>query len=261
MPTGLFQVSLTSAKTDEQSTAEARGYVDKLLDKTGFDPDMVGQFAGAVVYTRYGWLKRRMMRRIMASEGSDTDTTTDYDYTDWAAVEHFADDAYAMVAGRHGAEPATGERDVAIRELAPQATAQVDVTTARSGIGEAFGPALDRLMSALSERGVAPAGPPFARYLDVSDPQAWQVAVGVPVPSPVDPADDVHPGELPGGRAAVMVHRGSYAGLTDAWTAMEEWARHEGVRATGAPWESYPVAMGDVPDEADMRTEIVWPMG
>jgi menaquinone-dependent protoporphyrinogen oxidase len=106
-PNALFQVSLTSAKTDEKSAAEVRQYVSKLLDKTGFDPDMVGMFAGAVVYTRYGWLKRRMMRRIVSSEGDDTDVTRDYDYTDWAAVEHFAEDVYRLVTSEdhgHGGE-------------------------------------------------------------------------------------------------------------------------------------------------------------
>ena len=37
----------------------------ELLDSTGFNPDIVAMFAGALVYTSYGWLKRHVMRAIM----------------------------------------------------------------------------------------------------------------------------------------------------------------------------------------------------
>jgi len=100
-PAALFQVSLTSANPDEEHTAAAHGMLQAMLDDTGFDPDLVALFAGAVVYTKYGWIKRRIMKSIVAAEGGDTDTAHDHEYTDWAAVEHFAHDvrAHARVAG------------------------------------------------------------------------------------------------------------------------------------------------------------------
>ena len=94
-PNGFFQVSLTSATDDESQNADARRTVDDLLDHTGFDPDMVGMFAGALVYSRYGWVKRRVMSRIAATKTGDTDPSRDYEYTDWDAVDAFADDFLA----------------------------------------------------------------------------------------------------------------------------------------------------------------------
>ena len=96
-PAALFQVSLTSANPDDEHTATAQGLVHELLERTGFDPDIVGLFAGALVYTQYGWLKRRVMRSIARREGGDTDMTHDYEYTDWRAVEQFAHDVDAVV--------------------------------------------------------------------------------------------------------------------------------------------------------------------
>lgn len=96
-PTALFQVSLTSANPDEEHTATAQRMVHELLERTGFDPDLVGLFAGALVYTQYGWLKRRVMREIVRREGGDTDMTHDHEYTDWPAVEQFARDVHAVV--------------------------------------------------------------------------------------------------------------------------------------------------------------------
>jgi len=99
MPVALFQVSLTSAKDDDDSVHEANRLVAELLGETGLDPDLVGLFAGALAFTRYGWFKRRMMTRIAAADGRDTDTSVDHEYTDWEAVDHFADDAYSLISG------------------------------------------------------------------------------------------------------------------------------------------------------------------
>jgi menaquinone-dependent protoporphyrinogen oxidase len=96
-PAALFQVSLTSANPDEEHTATAQGLVHELLERTGFDPAMVGLFAGALVYTQYGWFKRRVMRAIVKRDVDDTDMTRDYEYTDWPAVEQFARDVHHLV--------------------------------------------------------------------------------------------------------------------------------------------------------------------
>jgi menaquinone-dependent protoporphyrinogen oxidase len=97
MPAALFQVSLTSADDSPESAAEAGALVAKLLDATGFDPDLVARFAGALAYTRYGWMKRRLMHQIMKREGGETDTSRDHEYTDWDAVEGFARDVATYI--------------------------------------------------------------------------------------------------------------------------------------------------------------------
>ena len=102
VPIALFQVSLTSAHDGPDEAAEAHRLLQQLLDGTGLDPDIVGLFAGALAYRRYGWLKRRMMRRIAAGQGDPTDTTVDHEFTDWEAVDQFADDARALIGAGPG---------------------------------------------------------------------------------------------------------------------------------------------------------------
>jgi menaquinone-dependent protoporphyrinogen oxidase len=99
MPSALFQVCLTSANPDAEHTATAHALVQELLDATGFDPDAVGLFAGALLYTKYGWLKRHVMRAIVKREGGDLDLSRDYEYTDWDAVSKFAEDFHAIAGG------------------------------------------------------------------------------------------------------------------------------------------------------------------
>lgn len=96
-PSALFQVCLASANPDEQHTAAAHELVVDLTERTGLDPDAVGMFAGALVYTQYGWFKRHMMRAIVKHEGGDLDMSKDYEYTDWDAVTGFAKHVDAIV--------------------------------------------------------------------------------------------------------------------------------------------------------------------
>ncbi|MGH8867037.1 MAG: flavodoxin domain-containing protein [Actinomycetes bacterium] len=99
MPTALFQVSLSSANDDPGHREDAEGYLRVFVEETGISPSAVGLFAGALAYTRYGWVKRRMLRSIARRAGLDTDVRHDHVYTDWDAVDRFAEDVLAQVQG------------------------------------------------------------------------------------------------------------------------------------------------------------------
>ena len=43
------------------------------------------------MYTQYGSFKNLVMRWIAKRAGGDTDTTRDREYTDWAALDAFAE--------------------------------------------------------------------------------------------------------------------------------------------------------------------------
>jgi len=99
VPAAFFQVSLSSAPGgDPKHEHEAVTYVDGFIAKTGWHPDLVGLFGGALLYTRYGFAKRQMLKSIAKKGGLGTDTHRDYDYTDYEAVRHFADDVAHLVA-------------------------------------------------------------------------------------------------------------------------------------------------------------------
>ena len=104
MPTAFFQVSLSSA--NEKKHEEAAGYVESFLTETGWHPDRIGQFGGALRFSEYGFLKRLMMKRIakdLLTEREEPDG--DIEFTDWEAVDAFAADIAAFVEGRLGTTP------------------------------------------------------------------------------------------------------------------------------------------------------------
>ncbi|RKD89068.1 flavodoxin domain-containing protein [Halopiger aswanensis] len=108
MPTAFFQVSLSSATEDGR--AQAAGYFEAFADETGWHPDRIGFFGGALRYSKYGFLKRLMMKQIATRTISDVppaDDSGDVEFTDWDEVEAFAADVAAFVEGRLGVAPGT----------------------------------------------------------------------------------------------------------------------------------------------------------
>lgn len=89
-PAAFLSVSLTAALTDDASRAECRTAAQQFLDVTGFAPGIVLPVAGALPYTQYDWFRRFAMKTISRRHGGDTDTTRDFEYTDWAALDRFA---------------------------------------------------------------------------------------------------------------------------------------------------------------------------
>jgi menaquinone-dependent protoporphyrinogen oxidase len=70
--------------------SEAQSFVDRLLQATGWRPGMIRSFTGAVAYTKYSWLMRWWLKRISRTKGLPTDTSRDWDYTEWEEVDRFA---------------------------------------------------------------------------------------------------------------------------------------------------------------------------
>jgi len=92
MPNAFVSVSLSAANNDPQSVAETDAVVQKFCDGTGWHPDRVTRFAGALVYSKYNWLLKRIMRNIVRKQeqGRYTDMTRDYNFTDFDEVREFA---------------------------------------------------------------------------------------------------------------------------------------------------------------------------
>jgi effector-binding domain-containing protein len=89
--------------------------------------------------------------------------------------------------------------------------AQPYVAIRRTITMQTFAEVADRLPGLfgwLAERGVAPAGPPFFRYLVIDMERELDVEAGVPVAAPVDGDGEVLAGVLPAGRYAATTHVG-----------------------------------------------------
>jgi menaquinone-dependent protoporphyrinogen oxidase len=81
-----------TAEQRERAAADAKRMIDVFVEQTGWRPARSLPVAGALAYTQYNFLVRFFMKRIARAQGAPTDTSHDYEFTDWAAVDRFADD-------------------------------------------------------------------------------------------------------------------------------------------------------------------------
>jgi menaquinone-dependent protoporphyrinogen oxidase len=111
MPSAFFSVSLTAAEGTDEARATTARLIDEFADATGWQPRLARSFAGALQYREYRLFTRFTMKLMMGRGGHPTDTSRDYDYTDWDAVAAFGAEVAALVAAP--AAPATApERSV-----------------------------------------------------------------------------------------------------------------------------------------------------
>lgn len=88
-PSAFLAVCLGILEQKAEARQQVRTIIDRFVDGAGWKPDVRLPVAGALPYSRYGWLKKWIIRRIVAKAGGDTDPSRDYEYTDWQALAEF----------------------------------------------------------------------------------------------------------------------------------------------------------------------------
>jgi AraC family transcriptional regulator len=155
------------------------------------------------------------------------------------------------------------------QDLAPQPVLVVRRRVKRSEIAATIGEALPHIFQYAQQNGLALAGHPFTRYVEIGAGlltiEPGMRVVGSPQPSAsMDDAartrDGVVQDTLPGGPAATTIHAGAYEMLSDAYAALEAWMESNGLAAAGPPWESYITDPTEHPDPKDWKTEVCWPL-
>jgi len=80
-----------TAARHEAAVTDVRRMIDVFVRKTGWHPARVLPVAGALAYSRYNPLIRFVMKRIARSQGAPTDTSRDYEFTNWESLDRFVD--------------------------------------------------------------------------------------------------------------------------------------------------------------------------
>jgi len=99
IPTSFLSVTLSQAGAERKTATpeeharfekDVQYMIDSFIRETGWHPDHIKPVAGALLYTRYNFLIRFVMKRISKKAGGDTDTSKDFDYTNWTDLDQFA---------------------------------------------------------------------------------------------------------------------------------------------------------------------------
>ena len=108
LPTAFLSVTLSeagaeridaSAQEHARFEADVNKMLDHFFDQTGWHPKHVKPVAGALLYTKYNFIVRFIMKRIAKKAGAATDTSRDYEYTDWLSLNRFIDEFADEVCG------------------------------------------------------------------------------------------------------------------------------------------------------------------
>lgn len=140
-----------------------------------------------------------------------------------------------------------------IEVLEVQPVALIRASVAFDGIPAFLAAAYDEVSSVVFAQGAQIVGRPFARFR--TGDHGFEVEAGLPTSGPVVPTGRVEAGELPGGPALVVLHRGAYDDIARNFREGHKWIAANRWTSTGAPWEVYL----DGPEVAEPRTLVFMP--
>jgi menaquinone-dependent protoporphyrinogen oxidase len=96
MRTAFLSVSLSQAGAQDEhatpdsrarATADVKRMIDVFLTATQWHPTLIQPVAGALMYSRYNFLVRFIMKRIALRAGASSDTSRDQVFTRWHELD------------------------------------------------------------------------------------------------------------------------------------------------------------------------------
>ena len=157
--------------------------------------------------------------------------------------------------------PAETPVDVAVKDLPVTYALVMRKRIGRDEIAATLASMLPAVFAHAQQRGLALAGPPFARYPEFAmGSMVMEAGFAVAVPADGDPDAGIEALTIPAGEAAVAIHRGPYDGLPATFQAVETWVRGEGRSPSGPPMEIYLTDPGEHPDPQTWETQVVLPV-
>ncbi|MBZ5641283.1 MAG: hypothetical protein LAO19_00850 [Acidobacteriia bacterium] len=106
VPTAFISASLSEVGAEKreatpaehiQFVADVNKMLDTFFEQTQWHPTYVKPVAGALTYSKYNFFLRFIMRRIARRQGAPTDSSRDYDFTNWTELDKFVADLAAGI--------------------------------------------------------------------------------------------------------------------------------------------------------------------
>jgi menaquinone-dependent protoporphyrinogen oxidase len=89
----------------QQSAADAHRMVEVFVEDSGWRPAHALCVAGALKYSQYNFFIKLVMKHIARKAGAPTDTSRDYEFTDWWALDRFVEEVVREIAARRQEMP------------------------------------------------------------------------------------------------------------------------------------------------------------
>ena len=150
-------------------------------------------------------------------------------------------------------------QEINLEKLEPQSILYRARQCAHDDMQSALADIFPSIFMYATKSGITMVSQPLTRYLSWG-PGLLSIEAGIAVAPGAVGEGDIKVGELPGGDAAVTIHKGPYDGLREAYSALERWMADNGRKPGGAPWEVYLTDPGEVPNPKEWQTKVAWPL-
>jgi effector-binding domain-containing protein len=144
-------------------------------------------------------------------------------------------------------------------ELKNTASQPVLSIRSRTTVGELpqyLGYAFQAVIEYLNEIGEQPIDAPFAAYYNI-DMENLDVEAGFPVSNKLSGRGEIKLSEIPPGKQASCLYKGSYTEMKEAYEAMHDWVEKNAYLPTGVVYEFYYNSPTEVPEQ-ELLTKIVF---
>jgi len=98
LPNAFLAVSLSASRDSPAARREVEKTIARFVAETKLQPGIVKPIAGALLYSRYPFFTKLAIRFISRLAGGDTDTSRDYEYTDFEALSRFTHEFASAIA-------------------------------------------------------------------------------------------------------------------------------------------------------------------
>ena len=149
--------------------------------------------------------------------------------------------------------------EATLTEITSQHIYTVRGPVRQEDLGQALATRLREVWDCLQQDGVSIVGAPIARY-HVFGIEPMDISIGLPVLFEVAPTGRMQTEVLPGGRAALAVHRGPYDQLHDTYDAFFTWIGRQGMKASGPHWDRFVIGPAQSSDASAWQTDIFVPL-
>jgi len=149
--------------------------------------------------------------------------------------------------------------EVILKKVEPQRV--LSIRKKLPGYGS-FGELFGELMPYLFQSGAQMIGPPVGVFHDEEFKEKdVDMELALPVAADVPSKGNITCHQLPGGQMASTIHKGSYATVSAAYTAVMKWIEANGYEVAGPSREVYFTDPNSGVPESEWVTEIQFPVG
>jgi effector-binding domain-containing protein len=137
---------------------------------------------------------------------------------------------------------------VEVNDRPAQLTLGVHTHSAQRDLPRIIPQELQGVIGYLNKTGRKPTGVPFVGYTGM-DMENLNVEIGFLCTEPIPGDATVQPSQIPGGRAASVLHKGTYKDIGNGHMALHDWMESKGYESATGYYELYLNDPGEVPED------------